>query len=110
MSIKYARKRDQSEASIVKALKDAGCDVERGTDCDLYVSTKEYWATVPGGIRFLLPSQAFLLECKTPGPNQKRRQPIQERLQTIFGTQYVVVKDVAEALRAVGIASGEPSV
>ena len=95
----YARKRDSSEKAIFDALVKAGCDVERGTDCDLYVR-------VPAGYRYLsiwTEAHAFMLECKTPGPNAKRRQPIQLRLQAIFGDRYRVVSTASEALIAVGL-------
>lgn len=86
--LRYAKKRDRSESNIVKTLRLIGCDVEIGTDCDLYVRC-------PKG-------HGFLIECKTPGPDAKRRQPIQKRLAQIFGDQYKVVKDPSEALAAIG--------
>lgn len=85
---RFAKKRDISEKGIVESLKLIGCDVERGTDCDLYV-------LAPSG-------NAFLIECKTPGPDAKHRQPIQKRLAEIFGDQYKVVTSSAEALTAIG--------
>jgi hypothetical protein len=96
--MRHAAKLYQSEAAILKALKSAGCDVERGQDCDLYVRPK----MVPGGTMFAH-IRPLLMEVKTPGPNSKRRTPIQKRLQTIFGWQYVVVSSPEEALKAVGI-------
>lgn len=86
--MRFAKKRDFSETAIVETLRMIGCDVERGTDCDLYVRC-------PKG-------HAFLLECKTPGPSAKHRQPIQKRLAAIFGDQYRIVKSSAEALTAIG--------
>lgn len=86
--MRYARKRDQSESLIVAALRMIGCDVEIGQDTDLYVRC-------PKG-------NAYLLECKTPGPNVKRRQPIQGRLAMIFGDQYKFVTDTTSALKAIG--------
>lgn len=85
---RYAKRRDISEPGIVATLKSIGCDVERGTDCDLYVRC-------PKG-------HGYLIECKTPGPDAKKRQPIQLRLAAIFGDQYRVVKDSKEALLAIG--------
>lgn len=69
-------------------LKSIGCDVERGTDCDLYV-------LCPSG-------NAYLIECKTAGSNAKHRQPIQKRLAAIFGDQYKVVTSAKEALISIG--------
>lgn len=86
--MRWAKKRDRSEPLIMTTLKLAGCDVERGTDCDLYVKC-------PKGL-------SYLIEVKTPGPDEKHRQPIQKRLAEIFGDQYKVVKDPTEALTAVG--------
>ena len=86
--MRYARKRDLSESPIVKALRMVGCDVEHGDDCDLYVRC-------PKG-------NAYLVEVKTPGPQAKRRQPIQKRLAEIFGDQYKICTTPAEALTAVG--------
>jgi len=85
---RYARKRDMSENAIVKTLRMVGCDVQVGTDTDLYVKC-------PRGV-------GYLIECKTPGPTEKRRQPIQKRLAEIFGSQYKVCKTPAEALTAIG--------
>lgn len=85
---RYAKRRDASENGIVATLKAIGCDVERGTDCDLYV-------LAPSG-------NAYLIECKTAGPNAKHRQPIQKRLATLFGDQYKIVTSSAEALTAIG--------
>jgi hypothetical protein len=85
---RYARKRDFSEGPIVAALRMVGCVVEHGNEVDLYVRC-------PKG-------QAYLLECKTPGPAAKHRQPIQKKLAVIFGDQYKVVKNSAEALTAIG--------
>lgn len=85
---RYAKRRDLSENGIVATLKSIGCDVERGDDTDLYVRC-------PKG-------HAYLLECKTKGGNEKRRQPIQLRLAQIFGDQYKIVTSSAEALTAIG--------
>ena len=84
---RWARKRDLSEPTIVEALQAAGCDVERGTDCDLYVAFR---------------GKSWLMECKSSGPNAKRRQPIQKRLAEIFGSQYVVIETPRDALLAIG--------
>ena len=85
---RYAKRRDISEPGIVATLKAIGCDVERGNDCDLFVRC-------PKG-------HGYLLECKTPGPDAKHRQPIQKRLAEIFGDQYHVVTNSKEALQAIG--------
>lgn len=92
MSRRYALKRDQSENPIVTALEAAGATVVRGQDVDLYVGWKS-----PQGI-----SHACLMECKTLGPNSKRRQPIQQKLAELFGMLYVIVYTPEDALRVMG--------
>lgn len=84
---RWARKRDKSEPAIVRALRMVGADVQHGQEVDLYVKFRGH---------------AFLLECKTPEPDAKHRQPIQVKLAEMFGKQYCVVKDPTEALTAVG--------
>src|SRR5688572_17563535 len=84
---RYAAKRDKSEPVIVQVLRAIGCKVVVGTDCDLYVAFRE---------------RAYLIECKTPGPDEKHRQKIQKQLAEIFGDQYHVVKTPSEALTAIG--------
>jgi hypothetical protein len=85
--LRHAAKRDIAEPGIVATLKAIGCDVERGTDVDLFV-----------GFRGV----GYLIEIKTPGPSAKRLRPLQKRLQAIFKSQYHVVKDSKEALIAIG--------
>lgn len=98
---RYARKRDQSEASIIAALEARGCLVVGGQDCDLYVlppdrrllfdeNTQKFNHRMPLG---------FLVECKTAGPNEKRRQKIQQQLKLVFGNQYCIAKTPEEALK-----------
>jgi hypothetical protein len=85
-------KRDAVEKEIVKALKKVGCDVERGTDVDLFVKTP-YIPFVP---------VCLLMEIKIPGQESNLTQ-LQTRLKEIFGSQYVVVSSIESALQAVGV-------
>lgn len=85
---RYAKKRDISEGPIVATLRMIGCKVIVGTDCDLYVRC-------PKG-------HSYLIECKTPGPDEKRRQKIQKELAAVFGDQYKIAKTPNEALTAIG--------
>lgn len=98
---RYALKRDQSEAAIVEALLAAGCGVIRGNDVDLYVRLPSRSYSSP--IEAVERSRIVLMECKTKGPNQKRRQPIQLDLAALCGSQYMIVYCVEDALRAVGV-------
>ena len=104
--MRHAAKRDSSEKAIFDALVKAGCDVERGTQVDLYVKAPDHWAKTAscfGDERVFVTGGSFLLEVKTQGSNVKRRQPIQKRLSEIFGAQYQIVTNELEALRAVGL-------
>jgi hypothetical protein len=90
-------KRDAVEADIVDALKKVGCDVERGTDCDLFVKP----TMVMGGTLFSNP-RPMLMEIKIPG-QESNLTKLQVRIKAIFGSQYVVVSSIDAALKAVGV-------
>lgn len=94
-------KRDAVEADIVKALKKVGCDVERGTDVDLFVRTNVM--SFNESMRHYEPKR-LLLEIKIPG-QESNLTALQTRLKAIFGSQYVVVSSVDSALKAVGVAT-----
>lgn len=83
--MRYARRRDSSEADIIDALRKAGCEVWRGSDVDLYCARA---------------GRLWGLECKTPG-RQKRLQPIQTWLRPRW-PDYHVVTTPEDALRAIG--------
>ena len=84
--MRYARRRDDTEADIVCALISAGCEVRRAGDIDLLVSRA---------------GRLWGLECKTPG-REKKLQPIQEWLNGRW-PDYHVVSSPEEALKAVGL-------
>jgi hypothetical protein len=80
-------KRDRNEGDIVKALKVAGCEVEYGTDVDLYVKRGE---------------TAKMMEIKYPG-RELELTPLQKKLAAMFGKAYVVVSSPEGALGAMGL-------
>jgi hypothetical protein len=84
-------KRDAVEADIVKALKKVGCDVERGTDVDLFVYKP-----------FSSGQTSWMMEIKVPG-QESNLTALQRRIKAFFPHHYVVVSSIESALQAVGI-------
>ena len=85
--MRRAAKRDLSEAAVVKALEAAGALVYRlDRPCDLLVRYR---------------GLTHLMECKTPGPNLKRKD---QKAQRDFCALWEVpiIKTPVEALVAVG--------
>ena len=86
---RYAKRRDENEPEIVRALENAGCDVVRTDEIDLVVG---------------LGKKSYCLEVKRPGMATKSRlRPIQKRLRTRWNGHYAIVTTPEEALRAVGL-------
>ena len=97
----YANQRDDNEQEIVDALLAVGASVDRVDEpCDLIVGYR---------------GATFLLEVKLPpgprgGTSHSRPTPKQVEFAGRHKGQYVVVRSVEEALRAVGaIRNGEAS-
>lgn len=85
-AMRFAKKRDESEAAIFDALQYAGCNPIRCTDFDIAASH------VDGSGR--------MIECKT---GKGRIRPLQAQLAAIFGDRYIVARTPEDALRACGI-------
>lgn len=85
MSInRYAKRRDENEPEIVKALRTIGATIKRLDDVDLLVG----WH-----------GRNFLLEIKTAkGPLK----PSQEDMVRSWRGQYEIVRSVDEALKVIG--------
>lgn len=88
--MRHARARDRTEMAIFNALMDAHASPLRGTDVDIYAVSRA-------------DMQGVLIEVKTP-QTRNRLRPIQIELRKRFGSRYVVVTSVQEALQAVGVA------
>lgn len=82
------------------ALEARGCFVVRGQDVDLYVLTPPMTGLIATRNQLMGADKPYLVECKTPGPNEKRRQKIQKHLKAVFRGQYVIAKTPEEALEA----------
>lgn len=103
---RYAKNRDASQPEIVKALRDAGCEVEiiNGVfDLLVYVQSDHYWYGPTGrecGLGFGL----YLIECKTDIGKTKRvlktTKPQTKTRQQAFAERFpvVVLGSAAEAL------------
>lgn len=86
---RYAKRRDENEAEIIAALKNAGCDVIQLNDIDLLVG---------------LAGRNYLLEVKHPKrASESRIRPFQRKLRSSWGGQYTIVTTVEHALRVVGL-------
>lgn len=85
--MRRAAKRDVNEASIIEALRAAGCDVIQCDEIDLIAGRA---------------GKSYLLECKQPGRRNKLR-PIQEKLLANWRGHYAIVTTPQEALAAVGL-------
>jgi hypothetical protein len=83
--MRWAKKRDLNENSIVEALEAIGCDVLKASDVDLIVGRA---------------GKNFLLEVKQP--KGAKLQPIQKRLRQSWRGQYAIVTTPIEALKAIG--------
>lgn len=81
---RYAKRRDENEPEIVRALRDIGASIKRLDDIDLLVGWR---------------GRNFLLEIKTArGPLKDS----QENMVRSWRGQYEIVRSVDEALRAIG--------
>lgn len=87
--MRHALKRDFVDLEIFRALEAAGCKPVRGRDVDLFAISRT-------------DLQGVLLEVKDPKRRNNLR-PIQKALKELFGSRYVVVTSVSEALEACGI-------
>lgn len=89
---RYARKMDENQPAVVRALRSVGACVETiGTPVDLLV-----------GIR----AQTFLLELKdgSKAPSERRLTPLQERFFRCWpGGPLLKVESAEEALEAIGV-------
>ncbi|HEX5464430.1 MAG TPA: hypothetical protein VFW88_06910 [Burkholderiales bacterium] len=82
---RYACRRDDNEREIISALEQAGCSVYQGDWCDLIVGRA---------------GQNFMLEVKT---ERGRLTKSQQKLHDGWRGTISVVRDVPEALAAVGL-------
>jgi len=81
---RYAKRRDENEPEIVRALRDIGATIKRLDDIDLLVGWR---------------GRNYLLEVKVEKGPLKRSQ--EDMVRTWRG-QYEIVRSVDEALRAIG--------
>lgn len=81
---RYAKRRDENEPEIVRALRDIGASIKRLDDVDLLVGWR---------------GRNFLLEIKTAkGPLKSS----QEDMVRTWRGQYEIVRSIDEALRVIG--------
>lgn len=87
---RWKNARDANDLEIFRALQAAGRNPIRGRDCDIYAEHTQ--------------GHGVMLEVKT---KNGRLRKIQSQLAGCFKDRYYVVRNVSEALQAVGFSGGQ---